>query len=147
MTINRRRFVQTLAGSAALATGIRPGVSWLLLPLVLVLFIAFCFGIALVLSVVTVFFRDVTQVVALVVQFWFWLTPVVYDAAALGPRLTEVMHWNPVTPFILGVRGLLVEGTLPTAGSWLAMVAWAGSLSIAGALMIRRLRSDLRDAL
>ncbi len=76
----------------ALGTGIRPGVPWLLLPLVLVLFVAFCFGIALVLSVVTVFFRDVTQVVALVVQFWFWLTPVVYDAAALGPRLNEVMN-------------------------------------------------------
>jgi lipopolysaccharide transport system permease protein len=131
----------------ALATGIRPGVPWLLLPLVLVLFIAFCFGVALVLSVVTVFFRDVTQVVAIVVQFWFWLTPVVYDAAALGPRLTEVMNWNPVTPFILGVRGLLVEGAFPSAGSWLTMVAWAAFLSLAGAAMIRRLRSDLRDAL
>jgi ABC-type polysaccharide/polyol phosphate export permease len=57
------------------------------------------------------------------------------------------MQWNPVTPFILGVRGLLVEGALPSAGSWLAMAIWAASLSIAGALMIRRLRSDLRDAL
>ena len=131
----------------ALGSGIRPGVPWLLLPLVLVLFMAFCFGIALVLSVVTVFFRDVTQVVALVVQFWFWLTPVVYDAAALGPRLTAVMHWNPVTPFIVGVRGLLVEGTIPSAASWLTMIGWAVSLSVVGGLMIRRLRSDLRDAL
>jgi lipopolysaccharide transport system permease protein len=122
-------------------------VPWLLLPVVLVLFVGFCFGIALVLSVVTVFFRDVTQVVALVVQFWFWLTPVVYDAAALGPRLTEVMQWNPVTPFILGVRGLLVEGAFPSAWAWLSMVGWAVSLSLAGGLMIRRLRSDLRDAL
>jgi lipopolysaccharide transport system permease protein len=131
----------------AVGTGTRPGAAWLLLPVVLVLFIAFCFGIALVLSVVTVFFRDVTQVVALVVQFWFWLTPVVYDAAALGPRLTEVMEWNPVTPFILGVRGLLVGGLLPSAGAWATMAAWAGALSGVGALMIRRLRSDLRDAL
>jgi homopolymeric O-antigen transport system permease protein len=131
----------------ALLAGVRPHAGWLLLPGVLALFVCFCFGIALVLSVVMVFFRDVAQIVAIVLQFWFWLTPVVYHPTALGPRLSMVMDQNPVTPFILGVRGLLVYGTAPEAAQWAWMAAWAGGLCLAGALMIDRLRSDLRDAL
>lgn len=131
----------------ALVAGVRPNWAWLLLPAVLSLFVGFCFGIALVLSVITVFFRDVAQIVALVLQFWFWLTPIVYHPGALGPRLHAVMDWNPVTPFILGVRGLLVEGHVPTGGQWVSMTLWAAVLCVAGALMIRRLHSDLRDAL
>jgi lipopolysaccharide transport system permease protein len=131
----------------ALSAGVRPQAGWALLPVVMALFVGFCFGIALVLSVITVFFRDVAQIVAIVVQFWFWLTPVVYNPSALGPRLQAVMEWNPVTPFILGVRGLLVEGLPPSAAQWAWMAAWACGLCMAGARMIDRLRSDLRDAL
>jgi lipopolysaccharide transport system permease protein len=131
----------------ALGSGVRPQSGWLLLPVVLTLFVGFCFGAAMVLSVVTVFFRDVAQIVALALQFWFWLTPIVYHPAALGPRLQAVMDWNPVTPFILGVRGLLVEGSVPSGGQWVWMALWAVALCAAGAGMIRRLKSDLRDAL
>lgn len=131
----------------ALLSGVHPQAGWLLLPVVLALFVGFCFGIALVLSVVTVFFRDVAQIVAIVLQFWFWLTPIVYHPTALGPRLSAVMDWNPVTPFILGVRGLLVEGAPPPLAQWASMVAWAAALCLGGGAMIGRLRSDLRDAL
>jgi lipopolysaccharide transport system permease protein len=131
----------------ALLAGVRPHGGWLLLPVVLSLFVCFCFGVALVLSVITVFFRDVVQIVAIVLQFWFWLTPIVYHSTALGPRLSAVMGSNPVTPFILGVRGLLVDGMAPAAGQWVLMAAWAAGLCLAGGAMLQRLRSDLRDAL
>lgn len=131
----------------ALLAGVRPHAGWLLLPVVLALFVCFCFGIALVLSVITVFFRDIAQIVAIVLQFWFWLTPIVYHPTALGPRLSAVMDQNPVTPFILGVRSLLVDGVAPEPAQWAWMAAWAAALCLAGAGMIERLRSDLRDAL
>jgi lipopolysaccharide transport system permease protein len=131
----------------ALLSDVHPRAGWLLLPVVLALFVCFCFGVALVISVVTVFFRDVAQIVGIVLQFWFWLTPIVYHPTALGPRLNAVMDSNPVTPFILGVRGLLVQGASPGVGQWAWMTAWAVGLCLAGAAMLRRVRSDLRDAL
>jgi ABC-type polysaccharide/polyol phosphate export permease len=131
----------------ALGTGIRPHVAWLLLPVVLTLFLGLCFGLALILATITVFFRDVTQIVGIVLQFWFWLTPIVYDETSLGPRLTEVMRWNPPTAFILAVRRLLVDGTVPAPGDWLWMAGLALLFSGLGASMLQRLGSDLRDAL
>jgi lipopolysaccharide transport system permease protein len=130
-----------------LVTGTGPHVAWLLIPVVLALFLGLCFGLALILATVTVFFRDVTQIMSIVLQFWFWLTPIVYDESALGPRLTEVMEWNPPTAYILAVRRLLIEGTVPGAADWLWMAGLAFLFSAIGASMLQRLGPDLRDTL
>jgi lipopolysaccharide transport system permease protein len=131
----------------ALVTGTRPHPAWVLIPAVLVLFLALGFGLALILATITVFFRDVTQIMGIVLQFWFWLTPIVYDETSLGPRLTEVMRWNPPTAYILAIRRLLIEGTIPAAGDWLWMVGLGLLLPALGASILQRLSSDLRDAL
>jgi lipopolysaccharide transport system permease protein len=130
-----------------LVSGRWPG--WVLVALVPLLLIqqVLAAGLGLVLGVINMFFRDVGHAVGIALQFWFWLTPIVYQPTALGPRLTLVMENNPITPFILGVRGLLVDGALPAAAQWAWMAAWAGGLCLAGAAMLQRLRSDLRDAL
>jgi lipopolysaccharide transport system permease protein len=131
----------------AIATGTPPRAAWMLIPLVLVLFLGLGFGLALILATVTVFFRDVTQIMSIVLQFWFWLTPIVYDETSLGPRLTEVMRWNPPTAYILAVRRLLLEGAVPAAADWLWMAGLAVLLPVLGASILQRLSSDLRDAL
>ena len=131
----------------AIATGTPPRPEWILIPAVLLLLLGLGFGLALILATVTVFFRDVTQIVAIVLQFWFWLTPIVYDETSLGPRLTEVMRWNPPTAYILAVRRLLLDGTIPAAGDWLWMAGLAVLLPALGASILQRLSSDLRDAL
>ena len=131
----------------ALATGLPARAAWVLIPVVLVLFLGLCFGLALILATVTVFFRDVTQIMSIVVQVWFWLTPVVYHETSLGPRMTRVMEWNPPTAYILAVRRLLIDGTLPAAGDWLWMAGLAVLLACLGASLLQRLSSDLRDAL
>lgn len=131
----------------ALLTGLPPRAAWILIPAVLLLLLGLGFGLALILATVTVFFRDVTQIVSIVLQFWFWLTPIVYHETSLGPWLTEVMLWNPPTAYILAVRRLLIEGTVPTAGDWAWMAGLALLFSALGASILQRLASDLRDAL
>jgi lipopolysaccharide transport system permease protein len=131
----------------ALFTGIAARASWALIPVVLLLLLGLCFGLALILATVTVFFRDVTQIMSIVLQFWFWLTPIVYDKTSLGPRMTRVMEWNPPTAYILAVRKLLIEGAAPAPGEWMWMAGLAVLFSALGASMLQRLSSDLRDAL
>jgi lipopolysaccharide transport system permease protein len=131
----------------AISTGVKVHAAWVLILPVLVLFLSLGFGLALILGTVTVFFRDVTQIMGIVLQFWFWLTPIVYDETSLGPWLTTAMQWNPPTAYILAVRRLLIEGRVPAPGDWLWMVGLALLLPALGASMLQRLSSDLRDAL
>jgi hypothetical protein len=58
---------------------------WVLVALVPLLLIqqALAVGLGLVLGVTNVFFRDVAQAVGVGLQFWFWLTPIVYPLSAV----------------------------------------------------------------
>jgi len=131
----------------ALCTGLPPRPAWALIPVVLLLLLGLGFGLALILATVTVFFRDVSQIVSIVLQFWFWLTPIVYHESSLGPRLTAVMRWNPPSAYIVAVRGLLTQGAAPSLADWLWMAGLAIFFIAVGASVLQRLSSDLRDAL
>ena len=49
----------------------------------------FAIGLGMVLGVLNVFFRDVGQLFGVVLQFWFWLTPIVYPVTIVGPPSGE----------------------------------------------------------
>ena len=61
-----------------------PGASWAWLPVALTLAALFTAGLALLLSSLTVFFRDLRHLVEVLFQVWFYLTPVFYPASFLG---------------------------------------------------------------
>jgi ABC-type polysaccharide/polyol phosphate export permease len=131
----------------AWSTGISPTASWLLLPVVMLLFLALCFGFALILSTVAVFFRDVVQVTGIVTQVWFWITPIVYDMSILRPGLKRVVEWNPPSAYISSIRDILLRGTPPSPQEWMWMTGFSLAFVVLGGWILGRLRSDLRDAL
>ena len=83
-----------------LISGRWPG--WVLVALVPLLLIqqVLAVGLGLVLGVTNVFFRDVAQAVGIGIQFWFWLTPIVYPLSAVPEHGRNLMAWNPVYPLI-----------------------------------------------
>jgi lipopolysaccharide transport system permease protein len=131
----------------AAGMGVPPAFSWLLVPIVLVLLLAFGFGIALIVAPLCILFRDLNQFVVIALQLWFWVTPVLYDTARLGPRLRRVVELNPVTTHVESLRALLIAGTVPAASAWAAMLLFAIVPILAGLAICRRVHSDLRDAI
>lgn len=93
------------------------GRSWavIFLPLAFLLLYLFVFGIALVISVATVFFRDLQHVIQIAMQGLFFLTPVLYRTDTLGGKLGWLVGMNPVAPFIELFRVPLYGGTFPSS--------------------------------
>ncbi|WP_346417494.1 ABC transporter permease, partial [Listeria welshimeri] len=83
-----------------LVTGHFPG--WVLLAMlpVLAVQVAFAIGLGMILGVLNVFFRDVGQFFAIFVQFWFWLTPIVYPASILPAPVQGLLAYNPLAGVI-----------------------------------------------
>lgn len=108
---------------------------------------AIAIGLGVALGVVNVFFRDVGHVVGILVQFWFWFTPIVYPVTILSDRLQSLLYLNPMTTLVAGYQGILLRGETP---SWLLLVPHAvlavGALAI-GRRVFHRLSGDLADAL
>ncbi len=74
-------------------------------------------SIAVVMSAVTVYLRDVRHLMDVVLQLWFWVSPVVYSyensiAPALRARgLTALYFINPMTPIILTLQRIFYVHT------------------------------------
>src|SRR5262249_2145623 len=52
-------------------------------------------GLGVFLGVMNVYFRDVAQVVGVLLQFWFWLTPIVYPLAVVPEWVRGLIALNP----------------------------------------------------
>lgn len=121
-----------------------------LLLVVVVLLTAFALGIALLLSVANVYFRDTQHFVTIGMQLWFYATPIVYPyqliqdqaarmrAAGNDFPLETIYRLNPLERFVSVFRAMLYDNVMPYWGDLLfCLVAAVGSLVIGFAVFNR----------
>jgi lipopolysaccharide transport system permease protein len=113
-------FVASLAVFALL--GHHPGWHILWLPVLIVLNVMLGAGLGLVLGVFNVFIRDVGQVAPIILQFWFWFTPIVYIPTVITGRYKYLLFLNPMTPLVNAYQNILVFGAQP---KWLPLTGTA----------------------
>lgn len=116
------------------------------LPVVAV-FLMMAVGLAVFLGTLNVFLRDVGQVVVMALQFWFWLTPIVYPEKALPEFARAWLKLNPAEPLIAALHDIFVDAKLPdwpTLG--LPVVCAIVALAL-GALTFRAYVDELVDEL
>lgn len=85
--------------------GITPYV--LLLPVVLVVQVLFTAAICLFAAAGNVFYRDIRFIVPLLVQVWFYITPIIYPTSMVPPALRSLFMLNPMTGIIEAYRAML----------------------------------------
>jgi lipopolysaccharide transport system permease protein len=130
-----------------LVSGTFPGAAYVALVPVLLIEIAFAIGLGIVLGVLNVFFRDVGQFFTIFVQFWFWLTPIVYPRSILPARLLPWLELNPMATLITACQGILVEGQWPSWQSLLPVAVLAVALCALGLRLFRRRSGEMIDEL
>ncbi|WP_236238066.1 ABC transporter permease [Pseudomonas faucium] len=106
-----------------LITGNFPGWAILAMLPVLMVQVVLSIGLGMTLGVLNVFFRDVGQLFGVVLQFWFWLTPIVYPANILPSGIQEMLKYNPMAPIISAYQNIMVYGQIP---SWVSL--WPAAL-------------------
>jgi lipopolysaccharide transport system permease protein len=108
-------------------TGNFPGwVAFAAIPVLLIL-IGFTLGLGILCGAINVFYRDIEQTLGVVLQFWFWLTPVVYVSKTLPEGITRLMQANPMWPLITALQGIFLDARWP---DWPSLI-WPALLSAA----------------
>lgn len=124
-----------------------PGRTLVLLPIGIVLIAAIGFGLGVILGVMNVFIRDVAQVMTIVLQLWYWLTPIVYPANVLPEKYSFVLNINPLAPLAALYQDALLFNRWPSPES-LIMPAALGLVSMTFAMVFfRRASPELIDVL
>ena len=100
-------------------TGVPFHRSMLLLPLVLLLLIVFCAGIALFLSACMVFFRDVQFLWSVLLTVWSFMSPLFYPESIIPARFLTLYHMNPMYQYLYFTRTIILGGVSPAPVSYL----------------------------
>ena len=119
-----------------------PFFPWIpMIVLTAVLLAIFGAGIALVLAALAVYFRDLNYLWLIVLQAWFFATPIVYPPSLVEAAIRErprvpdwtldVLNANPMAAFVRVFRVLLYDGTGPGMTTWFGLMA-VSFVSLAG---------------
>ncbi len=83
------------------------------LPLLILLTLGLATGIGLFLGTLNIFIRDIGQIMVVVLNFWFWLTPIVYMLSIVPEKYHWLIMLNPMTGIIMGYQNILVYDKVP----------------------------------
>ena len=124
-----------------------PGLAYVgILPLLLIL-ISFASGLGITLGVLNVFFRDIGQFTSILLQFWFWLTPIVYSADILPSSAKLVVTLNPIAPLIAGFQDIFVARVPPNPYTLIYPVVVSSLLCLTALILFRTHSADIVDEL
>lgn len=114
--------------------------SWSLIfvPIAFTLLFFFTFGLALIVSITTVFFRDLQYIMTVAMQALFFLTPVIYNKRMLAGKISWLVSMNPVAYYIELFRAPLVEAVFPSLSVIINAIVFALlSMALGVAIFIR----------
>lgn len=129
--------------------GYTPDLYWLQLIYYIACTFVLVLGIAYLTSALVVFFRDLTQIISIILQIGMWATPIMWDASQYSKVLDLVMKINPMYYIVQGYRNTLLGDvgfwTEPywTLYFWIFVVA----MFLLGQSIFKKLRVHFADVL
>ena len=120
--------------------------SWLLVPFLVALEFLFTLGLAYGLASLVVFVRDIQEGLRILLNIWFYATPVLYPLSFLPEGLMPWMALNPLSFFIDAYRACLLRHTVPWK-SLIILVAAAFISYTLGSWFFHRSKRAFADVL
>jgi ABC-2 type transport system permease protein len=96
-----------------------PNVDYVFLPLIIVIQIALSLGLMLLTSWLTVLIRDIPQLVSVLLQILFYLSPIIYPSNIVPHRYQFLINLNPIGLLIVAYRDIIVYDRQP---DWFSLI-------------------------
>jgi len=131
-----------LMGFFSLKLMIGSTIGWaaVLLPVVLILQFAGLIGLALMISAVSVYFKDVKDVLQAYLTVAVYTLPIFFTAEQTPPLVRWIFEWNPFSPMINVYRDVLYNGKIEHPFSWLFFVGLSMMAFALGFRFFRRVK-------
>lgn len=122
--------------------------TWLFVaPMAVVLILLFSLSIGLWTAVLGAGARDVRFGLGYVLEFWVYLTPVVYPVSIVPDHAQWALYLNPIAVYIVAFRGALLGGEGPTVLAWGSALATTAVMLVAGLAFFQKAEAEAVDNL
>ncbi|MEO0751897.1 MAG: ABC transporter permease [Pseudomonadota bacterium] len=124
-----------------------PTIHWVALPVGAILTCTLASGLGIITGVLNVYSRDVAQVMTVIMQMWFWLTPIVYTADILPDSMQGAIALNPMTGLAGMYQDIMLYHQWPDWSSLVYPAIIAIVLALLAILVFRRASAEIVDML
>jgi len=109
----------------------------------------FVLGLCYTTCAVMVFFKDIGQIISILLQIGMWATPILWDISGLSPTVQMFVKINPLVYIVNGYRSAIFEKTWFFEDFYSTMYFWIFTVVIfsVGALVFKRLKVHFADVL
>ena len=119
------------------------GLQLILLPVPILFAAIFTLGVALLVSTLAVLFTDIVDLYGVILQAWFFLTPIIYPVSILPPGIATYLRWNPAYLLVDQFRLLIYDKAVPSGLSMMIAAGIALSVLILGWLIFTKKVDEL----
>lgn len=126
-----------------LAFRIRPGITMLAAPAVILCVTLFSLGMGYLLAAAYVFFADIRYLYSVLLNLWMYCSAIFYPVEQLPNTIAGMIEANPVYNYIACMRNTMLYAAWPTALQWTRMFVWAAVMYATGSLVFHRCRNRI----
>ncbi len=116
---------------------VTPGPALLFLPVLLLFQTLFVLGLTLMSAALNVYYRDVKHITEVILQLWFWATPIIWSLDMLPEKYQTLAYLNPFTPFVVAYRDIFLRNRLPELPMLAAIVVGGVVVFLLGAVVFQ----------
>ncbi len=123
-----------------LIQGVYPTWTALLAPLPIVYCFVFSVGFSLILSALTVYFRDIQHLYSVLLTVWMYLTPIIYPMSLIEGNATmeTIIRCNPMYYYVDYFRDVVMYNTIPSLADNLLCIGIALGTLLLGSLIFSK---------
>lgn len=125
-----------------IATGTPFHIQIILFPIPLLLLLVFSTGVGMMLSALSVYFRDIMHLYSVLTVAWMYATPIFYPLETVPEPIAAFIRMNPMYGYITFFRDLMLYGQVPPLSIWLMCLLSSLVALVLGLLIFRKLQRN-----
>ena len=120
-------------------------INFLIIIPIMILQSIFTLGLGVIFSLFTPFFKDLKEIVPIILQLWFWMTPIVYIRDLLEKKYPLLIIINPFYYFARVYQDIFLYNKLPTLHNILIMLIETTIVILLSAYLYKKMIATIKD--
>ncbi|MCP4152296.1 MAG: ABC transporter permease [bacterium] len=90
-----------------------PGFAFFFLVVIIFFQTLFVLGLTFIFAALNVYYRDMKHLLEILLQLWFWATPIIWSIDLIPEKFRSYAFLNPFTPFVSAYRDIILRNQMP----------------------------------
>ena len=112
---------------------------------VMILQTLFVFGLGVIFSLFTPFFKDLKEAIPIVIQLWFWMTPIIYMKEMVADKYPAILIYNPFYYFVEIYQQIFLFSKAPSFEALASIIGMTLVTLILAAYLYKKMISTIKD--